>query len=177
VRIKRWKAAVLGLALAILAGSGLLATHSLDAGAAARGSAEIARGQYLTTIMDCAGCHTPGALAGRPDPERPLAGSAIGFALPGGGVVYPKNLTPDLETGLGGWSEDHIARAVRQGQSRDGRVLFPVMPWPSYAVLTEADARAIAVYLKSVPPVRFAVPRDTKAGEKPEAPYLTVVTP
>jgi hypothetical protein len=51
------------------------------------------------------------------------------------------------------------------------------MPWPSYSVLTEADARAIAAYLKSVPPVRFAVPRDTKPGEKPEAPYLTVVTP
>jgi mono/diheme cytochrome c family protein len=169
---------VLGLSLSVLVAAGLLATQSLDVGAAARGgAAEVARGHYLATIMDCAGCHTPGALAGQPDPDRRLAGSAIGFALPGGGIVYPKNLTPDLETGLGRWTEEEVARAVRQGQSRDGRVLIPVMPWPSYSVLTEADARAIAVYLKSVPPVRFVVPRDTKPGEKPEAPYLTVVTP
>ena len=99
--------------------------------------------------MDCAGCHTPGAIAGRPDPDRALAGSAIGFALPGGGVVYPKNLTPDLETGLGHWSLEDLARAVRQGQSRDGRVLYPVMPWPSYSVLSDSDARAIAAYLKT----------------------------
>ncbi|HTK92317.1 MAG TPA: cytochrome c [Verrucomicrobiae bacterium] len=178
MRIRSWKAAVLALALALLVGTGMLATQSLDAGAASRGaSAAVARGQYLTTIMDCAGCHTPGALAGQPDFDRHLAGSAIGFALPGGGVVYPKNLTPDVETGLGRWSEDDIARAVRQGQSRDGRVLIPVMPWPSYAVLTEADARAIAAYLKTVPAVRFSVPRDVRAGETPAAPYVTVVTP
>ncbi len=169
---------VLALALAVLVGTGMLATQSLDAGAASRGaSAEVARGQYLATIMDCAGCHTPGALAGRPEFDRQLAGSAIGFALPDGGVVYPKNLTPDAETGLGRWSEDDIARAVRQGQSRNGRVLVPVMPWPSYAVLTEADARAIAAYLKSVPPVRFEVPRDVRPGETPAAPYMTVITP
>lgn len=177
MRIRSWKAAVLALALALLVGTGMLATQSLDAGAASRSSAEIARGQYLTTIMDCAGCHTPGALAGKPDFERRLAGSAIGFALPGGGVVYPKNITPDTETGLGHWSEEDIARAVRQGQSRDGRVLIPVMPWPSYAVLTESDARAIGAYLKSVPPVRFEVPRDVRPGEKVQAPYLDVVTP
>ena len=169
---------VLALALAMLVGTGMLATQSLDAGAASRAaSAEVARGQYLTTIMDCAGCHTPGALAGQPDFDRRYAGSGIGFALPGGGVVYPKNLTPDPDTGLGRWSEDDIARAVRLGQSRDGRVLIPVMPWPSYAVLTEGDARAIAAYLKSVPAVRFEVPRDIRPGEKPAAPYMTVITP
>jgi len=169
---------VLALALAVLVGTGMLATQSLDAGATARAaSAEVARGQYLTTIMDCAGCHTPGALSGQPDFDRRLAGSGIGFALPGGGVVYPKNLTPDPETGLGRWSEEDIARAIRLGQSRDGRVLIPVMPWPSYAVLTEGDARAIAAYLKSVPPVRFEVPRDIRAGEKPAAPYMAVITP
>lgn len=177
MRIRSWKAAVLGLALAMLVGSALLATQSLDAGAAARASADVTRGEYLTSIMDCAGCHTPGALSGKPDPERRLAGSEIGFALPDGGVVYPKNITPDPETGLGRWSEDEIARAVRLGQGRDGRVLFPIMPWPSYSVLTETDARAIAAYLKSVPAVRFAVPRDTRAGERAEAAYVTVVTP
>lgn len=178
MRIRSWKAAVLALSLAVLVGTGMLATESLDAGASSRAaSAEVERGEYLATIMDCAGCHTPGALAGQPDFDRRLAGSSIGFALPGGGVVYPKNLTPDAETGLGRWSEDEIARAVRRGQGRDGRVLIPVMPWPSYAVLTEGDARAIAAYLKSVPAVRFEVPRDLRPGEKPAAPYLAVINP
>lgn len=178
MRLRSWKAAVLALALALLVGAALLVAESLDAGVSARGEgADVARGQYLATIMDCAGCHTPGAMAGQPDPDRALAGSTIGFALPGGGVVYPKNLTPDPETGLGRWSLEELARAVRQGQSRDGRVLFPVMPWPSYSVLSDSDARAIAAYLKTVPPVRFAVPRDIRAGERPQAPYVTVVTP
>lgn len=176
MRRRSWKAAVLALALAILVGAALLAAQSLSAGAE-HVSGDVARGQYLTSIMDCAGCHTPGALAGKPDPERWLAGSDVGFALPGGGVVYPPNLTPDPETGLGRWSEEDIARAVRQGQSRNGRILVPVMPWPSYSVLTDADARAIAAYLKSVPAVRFAVPRGTRPGERPEAPYVSVVTP
>lgn len=136
----------------------------------------IARGQYLVKIMDCGGCHTPGALTGKPDDSRRLAGSEVGFAGPWG-VAYPKNLTSDRETGLGAWTEAEIVRAVRQGQSRDGRVLAPVMPWPSYAILTEQDARAIATYLRSLPAVKLEVPKNAKAGDKPTAPYLDVVVP
>jgi mono/diheme cytochrome c family protein len=140
------------------------------------GAALIERGRYLVTIMDCGGCHTPGALAGKPDSARGLAGSDIGFGGPFG-VVYPKNLTPDAETGLGAWTEAEIDRAVRRGQSRDGRPLVPIMPWPSYGVLSDADARAVSAYLKSLPPVRFAVPKDLKPGERPTAPYLMLVEP
>jgi mono/diheme cytochrome c family protein len=136
-----------------------------------------ARGRYLTTIMDCGGCHTPGALAGNPDGQRLLAGSNIGFELPGLGVVYPRNLTPDPETGLGRWTDAEILRALRQGQGRDGRALAPIMPWPAYGILTDDDARAIVAFLRSVPPVRFEVPPYAKTGEKPTAPYLTVVQP
>jgi mono/diheme cytochrome c family protein len=136
----------------------------------------LARGQYLASIMDCAGCHTPGALRGQPDGSRRLAGSEVGFGFPGG-VVYPPNLTPDPETGLGRWSDAEIARAIRQGQSRDGRPLVPIMPWPSYSVLTEADARALVAYLRSLAPVRHAVPRRAGPGEKPTAPFLMLVEP
>ena len=175
--IRSWKAAVLGLALAVLTGAALLASQSLDAGAAApAGPTEVARGQYLVTLMDCAGCHTPGALQGQLDPDRRLAGSNVGFAT-AAGIVYPPNLTPDMETGLGRWSDAEILRAIRHGQARDGRVLVPVMPWPSYRVLTEADARAIVAHLRSLPPVRFASPRNTDPGEPAAAPYLTVVAP
>src|SRR3954468_10387872 len=91
-----------------------------------------ARGAYLATIMDCGGCHTGGALAGQPDPKLHLADSSIGFGIPGLGVFYPPNLTPDRDTGLGAWSEADIVRAVRTGVRPDGRVLAPVMPWHNY---------------------------------------------
>jgi mono/diheme cytochrome c family protein len=87
------------------------------------------RGEYLATIMDCGGCHTGGALAGRPDPRLHLAGSGIGFGVPGLGFFYPPNLTPDRETGLGAWSEAEIVRAIRTGVRPDGRVVAPVMLW------------------------------------------------
>ena len=137
----------------------------------------IARGAYLVAIMDCGGCHTPGALAGKPDPGRRLAGADIGFSVPQGGVVYPSNLTPDPETGLGKWSDADVVRALRQGLRPDGRTLTPVMPWPSYAVLTEHDALSIAAFLRSLAPVKLQVPKNAGPGETPPAPYLTVVEP
>jgi mono/diheme cytochrome c family protein len=135
------------------------------------------RGAYLTAIMDCRGCHTPGTLMGKPDRTRDLAGSEIGFAIPALGVFYPPNLTPDDETGLGGWSEDDIMRAVRTGVRPDGRILAPVMPWHAYAALTDDDARALARYLKALPPIRHAAPPLTGPQERPPAPYFTIVSP
>jgi mono/diheme cytochrome c family protein len=137
----------------------------------------IERGAYLASIMDCTGCHTPGALAGAPDFDRYLAGSNIGFQIPGLGVFYPPNLTPDIETGLGEWSEEDIMLAVRGGSRPDKRELVPIMPWPSYAALTDEDALALATYLKSLPPVKFQSPGPYGEGETPTAPYLTVVIP
>lgn len=166
------------MAAAALALGGAALGHAAPAAAQAASAdpATVTRGQYLTTIMDCAGCHTPGALIGHPDGTRKLAGSDVGFGGPFG-VIYPKNLTPDRETGLGQWTDAEIVRAIRQGQSRDGRALVPVMPWPSYAALTPEDAQAVAAYLKSVPPVKFAVPADVKPGGRATAPYITVVSP
>jgi mono/diheme cytochrome c family protein len=127
----------------------------------------IERGEYLASIMDCTGCHTAGALAGAPDPERYLAGSDIGFQIPGLGVFYPPNLTPDAETGLGKWSEDEIMLAVRGGLRPDGRELVPIMPWPSYSALTDEDAQALVAYLKSLPPMKFQSPGPFGDGETP----------
>jgi mono/diheme cytochrome c family protein len=137
----------------------------------------VERGAYLVAIMDCTGCHTAGALAGQPDPERFLAGSDIGFQIPGLGVFYPPNLTFDPETGLGEWSAADVLAAVREGVRPDGRELVPVMPWPSYAALSDEDGAALAAYLQSLPPVRFQAPGPFGEGETPDAPYLTVVMP
>lgn len=138
---------------------------------------KIKRGAYLAAIMDCTGCHTPGALIGQPDMQRFLAGSNVGFEIPGLGIFYPPNLTSDAETGLGRWSEADIVKAVRTGERPDGRVLVPIMPYHSYGKLTDADARALAAYLKSLPPLRHQAPAMVGASETATAPYLTLVVP
>lgn len=135
------------------------------------------RGKYLVSIMDCAGCHTPGVLLGKPDMERALSGSEVGFHIPELGYFYPPNLTPDPETGLGKWSESDIVRAVRTGERPDGRILAPVMPYHAYGHLTDPDALALAAYLKSLKPIRNRIPPVTGASDKAPAPYLTVAMP
>ncbi len=127
-----------------------------DAGLAQ--DAQIKRGQYLVTLGGCNDCHTPGYLFGKPDMARFLGGSEVGFEIPGLGVFHGPNLTPDHETGLGGWSTDQIVVAITKGRRPDGRGLAPIMPWHAFANLTAQDARAIAVYLKSLPSVKNAVP-------------------
>jgi mono/diheme cytochrome c family protein len=142
--------------IAFVAGSVLVSSLSAYA------QTQTQRGEYLVTIMDCTGCHTPGIFLGKPDMQRPLAGSEVGFQVPGLGIFYPPNLTPDPETGLGKWS---------------GRQLVPVMPYHSYGKLTDADAKAVASYLKSLKPVQNKVPGPTGPNEKPTAAYLSVIMP
>ena len=133
-------------------------------------------GEYLVTIMDCSGCHTPGALRGEPDMARYLGGSDVGFELPGLGIFYPPNLTND-ETGLASWSEDDIVTAIRTGVRPDGRGLAPIMPYHAYNALTDEDSYAIAGYLKSLPPVSNDVPDPVGPDEKAPLPYLTLAMP
>ena len=135
------------------------------------------RGEYLATIMDCGGCHTPGIFLGRPDAQRHLAGSEVGFHIPGLGVFFPPNLTPDRETGLGSWSEADIVKAVRQGARPDGRTLAPAMPYKAYGRLSDADAFALAAYLKSLKPISNRVPAIAGPSEKATGPHLSVIMP
>ena len=125
--------------------------------ATAQADDAVERGKYLVTIMGCGDCHTPGTFYGSPDFKRRLSGSELGWKGPWG-VSYPRNLTPDDETGLGKWSEEGIINALRTGMRPNGTVLQPPMPWPNLTQLTDEDARAIAVYLKSLPPVAHQVP-------------------
>ena len=144
---------------------------------AARAEDPVARGAYLTRMMGCGDCHTPGYFLGRPDMDHPLSGSDVGFHVPELGYFWGPNLTSDEETGLGRWSEADIVTALRTGTRPDGRILAPSMPWRGMAGLTDADAAAIAAFLKSLPPTRHAVTRPHGADEKPDAPYMTVVMP
>ena len=90
---------------------------------------EIARGKYLVQFGGCIDCHTPGYFFGKPDMPRALAGSEVGFEIPGLGVFYGPNLTPDKETGLGNWTKAQIVTALQKGTRPDGRSWRPIMPW------------------------------------------------
>ena len=127
----------------------------------------IERGKYLVELGGCVHCHTPSYFLGKPDMARRLAGSDVGFYVPNLGTFYGPNLTPDKETGLGRWTTAEIVTAVTTGKRPDGRVLAPIMPWGSFGQLTKSDARAIALYLKSLPPVSNRTPGPFGPNEPP----------
>jgi mono/diheme cytochrome c family protein len=163
----------------LLAALGPLAVSPATAQPAgpATAAAEIERGKYLVGFGGCIDCHTPGYFFGKPDMPRALTGSEVGFEIPGLGVFYGPNLTPDKETGLGNWSKEQIVTALQTGVRPDGRHLVPIMPWKAFANLTKADANAIAAYLQSLAPLSNKVPGPFGANEKPTSFVMKVVPP
>ena len=117
----------------------------------------------------------PARSTARPTSTRRLSGSELGWKGPWG-VSFARNLTPDMETGLGYWSEEEIVKAIRSGVRNDGSMILPPMPWQSFAGLTDQDAHAIAAYLMSLPPVKHKVP-DTVPPGKPYAGALLEFPP
>ena len=112
--------------------------------AKAADQAVIDRGRYLALAGNCAGCHT--ARGG-----EPYAGGT-GIDTPFG-TVHASNLTPDAATGIGEWSASHFWRAMHNGRSRDGRLLYPAFPYPSYTRITREDSDAIYAWLRTLKPV------------------------
>ena len=110
--------------------------------------------------------------------NKALAGSRTGIAYmnPFGndrpGVVYPPNITPDPETGIGDWSDTQIAAAVRSGQGRHTSRRIAVMPWQGYAKLTDEDVDAVVAYLRSIKPIRNKVPAEVTPGQRAPAPFV-----
>jgi mono/diheme cytochrome c family protein len=120
-------------------------------------SATYNRGAYLVlALAHCGECHTPRNFLGAMEPSRFLAGTAHG---PDGKPV--PNITPDPATGIGNWTKDDIVGVLTNGETPDLDYVTGLMAEvvKSTAKLTEADRRAIAVYLKSLPPIRLASPR------------------
>src|SRR5690349_17386943 len=108
----------------------------------------VERGEYLVIVAGCNDCHTPGYVLGKPVMARFLGGAGVGFDLPCLRVFHGPNLTPDKETGLGGWTDAQILAALQKGQRPDGRMLAPIMPWHAFAGLTPQDAQAIVTFLR-----------------------------
>jgi mono/diheme cytochrome c family protein len=117
------------------------------------------KGEYLARAGDCVACHSvPGgkAFAG---------GLKMGTPL---GAIYSTNITPDKETGIGDYSFEDFDRALRSGVARDGHRLYPAMPYPSYAKITDDDLHALYdFFMMKVPPVK----QPNKPSEIPG--YLT----
>lgn len=110
------------------------------------------RGAYVAQASDCASCHTmPGG--------KPFAGGTP-LKTPFG-VIYGSNITPDNATGIGDWSEADFERALRDGVRKDGRYLYPAMPYANYTKMTAADMHALWGYVHNLEPVRSTVPKNT----------------
>ncbi len=114
------------------------------------------RGAYLVEgIANCGNCHAPQEASGAL-PFTPLSGGpAITSPV---FTVYPPNITPDRETGIGMWTEDQVVTALRDGHTPAGTMLRPPMPVPFYRSMSDDDAHAIAAYILSRPPVRHQSP-------------------
>lgn len=153
---------------------------------------QTARGEILVRVGGCNDCHTPMVLdpkhgmpmpdmtrmlsghpEGAPDPASKLAPgdqAVVGptftsFVLPFG-VVYTANLTPDLETGSGNWTEEQFFKIFRTGKhlGGTGRPVLPPMPWVSLSKLSDEDLRSVFAYFRSIPPIKNKVP-DPKVAE------------
>lgn len=139
---------------------------------------QVNKGKYLVELLGCGSCHTDGALVGKPNNARQLAGSRVGIAYSNPlevkypGVLYPANLTPDNETGIGTWTDTELLRVIRHGLDRHGRKRLSVMPWPAYAKLRDDDAGAIVAYLRSLEPVTHRVPGNVARGNKTKEMYV-----
>jgi len=122
-------------------------------------TARVLRGKYLyERSMLCWNCH---GSHGSHSPTEPQAGGRefdLSRVGPGFGYVYGSNLTPDLETGVGRWTDGELVRAIREGISRDGHLIFPVMAYPFYHGLSDDDALSLVAYIRTMPPVRNEVP-------------------
>jgi hypothetical protein len=119
------------------------------------------RGKYLANgTSGCIYCHSEHDLLKR-DAPIPASQRGAGQVLPYLGLpgrIVASNITPDPQTGAGSWTDDQLARAIREGIGHDGRTLFPIMPYARFHSMSDEDLASIVVYLRSLPPVRHELP-------------------
>jgi mono/diheme cytochrome c family protein len=137
--------AIASLAVALVCGA-----------AVAQDQGAVQRGATLFAAADCASCHT--------DKKNGGALLAGGRALPTPfGTFYSPNITPDKQSGIGGWSAADFRRALRDGKDDDGDYLFPAFPYPSFTGMSDADIADLYAFLMAQKPVAQAnKPHDLK---------------
>ena len=127
----------------------LLGVISLPATAAAQApsAVEIARGKYVFGATGGCGCHTV--------PKQPVNAGGRKYDGPYG-TVFSSNITPDRETGIGGWTDEQLVTAIRLGRRPNGERLVPVHPYTVFNGMAEEDVKALVVFLRTVPAVKRA---------------------
>ena len=125
--------------------------------------ARLQRGSYLVNnVLFCGACHTSrerGNTLIEPERTDAFLGGGNVYNDKSMGTVWVPNITPDVETGIGSWTDDEILRALRDGVAKDGHFLMPLMPFGAYQHLSDEDARAVVAYLRTVPPYKQVKPR------------------
>lgn len=187
-----WTATIAGLAVLTVAALGVRAAAPtpVDRDGQLSQAERVTRGAYLVNAMGCNDCHTPlkmGANGPEPDMTRFLSGhqadeklppapapsgpwivsvSASGTAWSGPwGISYTQNITPDMDTGIGNYSEEQFVMTMREGKKQGrGRDILPPMPWQAFKNLTDEDLKSMYAYLRTVTPVRNRVPDPVIAG-------------
>jgi len=140
------------VALVVLAAAGIgIPTRSYTQFAQAAWSTgpvfatQLERGKYLAQAGDCIACHTV--------PGKPIFSGNRPLPTPFG-TLYAPNITSDKKTGIGSWTADEFYNMMHTGRGRDGKLLYPAMPFASYTKVTRQDSDAIFEYMMSVPPVQ-----------------------
>jgi mono/diheme cytochrome c family protein len=188
-----WAGACLGLAVAVLGCAGKyvrpVSGEKIDAT-----PERLVRGGYLVNqVCACGACHTTrthGHIMSEPERTDAFLGGGNIYAAEGlTDALWIPNITPDIDTGVGAWSDDELMRAIRDGVARDGHFLLPLMPFNAYQHMSDEDVRAIVAYLRSVPAYKQTTPRPktklglvprvlfTKLGVQMHAPVGGVVAP
>ena len=181
---KTKKTAFVVTALTLVAGSMARTADPLTAAGSTAPDSRIERGAYLVRTMGCNDCHTPWKLGSNgpaPDMSRALSGHPADLVMPPPpkltapwmwaaagtntafsgpwGVSFTANLTPDMETGLGRWTEDMFIATMKTGRHEGkGRPLLPPMPFQMVGALNDEDIRSLFAYLQSLSPIRNRVP-------------------
>jgi mono/diheme cytochrome c family protein len=134
----------------------------------APGAGRVARGKYLVTgVGRCFWCHSP---LDNGDPAVPIpARLGSGDVLDEKAPINAPNLTPDRATGLGGWTDQQVARAIREGIGRDGKQVLSSHPASYYSVMTDEDVLSIVAYLRTLRPIRRALARSAPPGREHES--------
>jgi cytochrome c553 len=193
MRIANGKAVAVGLAAAaamtIAAGGVHVHGQQAQQGPA---QAAVARGKFLADTGGCHDCHTPKNMTANgpePDMSRALSGSPADAKVPAPpklppgpwiamttgdmtawagpwGISYAANLTPDPTTGIGAWTEAMFVSAIRNGKHMGtGRPILPPMPWQALRNMTDADLKALFAYLRTLKPIKNAVPAPTPPAQ------------
>jgi mono/diheme cytochrome c family protein len=111
----------------------------------------MSRGEYLVALGDCVACHT------EPGGERFAGGLPVATPF---GTILSANITPDKDTGIGGWTADQFYRAMHEGVDDEGKHLYPAFPYNYYTKVTREDSDAMFAYLRTLKPVKHDFERN-----------------